>query len=355
MAAEKRLAYQTDSGTQVFAELKGDRLLFRSIGPANSIVGYDIDVNGDGRIDPSVDVSFGMQQDGSLCAAKWVSERETSFCGQAKTAARSSQETIGDQVLRRIDVPFSEVSRNGRDVRLRLSMYREGKGNSYAWIKYEPATATVASLSSPSSGSPSAATVTAPPRSHGAPATASTQAKGPSDRQLAERTVATDEYNGKSCSFPHLPGVTLKKHIRDGVLVQLHVLSAESGQLLGNDLTVTVKQDGTASGRIMVTHAAHRGTRARRAELLVGDRRFELRPIHPIDRVGPPMTFKRYVGIDSVPREALAAMALSGAPTARLVLHGDAGEISRWSFPIGSMGYMERAMELTQWTCASAW
>ncbi|OGT56378.1 MAG: hypothetical protein A3E01_11010 [Gammaproteobacteria bacterium RIFCSPHIGHO2_12_FULL_63_22] len=351
-AAETRLAYQPSSGTQVFAEVQGDRILFRSLGPSTVYVHYGFDVDGNGKIDPSVDGSYSMHKDGSLCAQKWISEQENSICGQLPSAARVSQETIGQQLLRRLDLPLSEVSRNGRNLRLRLGIYDEGKTIGYAWMTFDLTTGVVASIPVPSAAVPTTATTnTARPAT---PTQVAPQVKGGlSERELTDRYDAGKEVANRQCKYRNLPEVRLIESPFKPRFGEFVVRALENTSMLFNNFKLETNMYGREVLRIDVRHDAHRRAKVTSAFLVVGSERFPLKPFHQWDEATPVKTYKPYVTFDEPPGKA--GPALLNASTARLVLMTDQGEVSHWTFPVGNLRYLRRAMELSEWKCSSAW
>ncbi len=351
-SAETRLGYQASSGTQVFAEVKGDRILLRSLGPSTVYVHYGFDVDGNGKIDPSVDGSYSMRKDGSLCAQKWISEQNKSFCGELPSAARVSQEAIGPQLLRRMDLPLSEISRNGRNLRLRLGIYEEGKTIAYAWMTFDLDTGVVASIPGPSAAVPSPATTAsakpAPP-TQAAPSTKG----GLTDRELTDRYDAGKYVGNRQCKYRHLPEVRLVDSPVVGRYGEFAALVPGSTM----DFFHGFKLESYANGRerlyIHVKADAHRRAQVTSAFLVVGSERFPLKPFHQWDNPRPVRTYKPYVTFDEPPGRALPA--LLKASIVRLVLMTDQGEVSQWTFPVGNLRYLRRAMELSKWTCSPEW
>ena len=359
-AAETQIAYHKSNGTQVFVERKGDRLLLRSLGPANVTVGYEIDADADGVIDPLVDVSYGMHKDGTLCAARWISETATSHCGTLKTTARSSQEAIGELVLRRLDVPLSEVARNGRTVRLRLEMYDAAKGRSRAWLAYDLATGEAASSPPPpasatasTAGAKPASTATAtnvtPVATAESPVSAATAKTGLSDHALTDRYDGGEVYRGRECRFRQLPEIRIHADRHDRTYGEFMVRPRESSSVYNNELMFVVFPDGREKFRLVVSNVAHQPARVTSATLMIDGARFPLEPIHPIDKISPVITYRPYVSFERLGGDA--KYALTRASTARLELATKNGVVSQWTYPVGNFRYLRRAMELSGWKC----
>lgn len=185
------------------------------------------------------------------------------------------------------------------------------------------------------------------------PATASESAL--TDRQLTDRHETEREFYDDVCSYRHLPEIRLLNNSFTGLRGKYLVRSVESDSSFNNELSVSITPAGAAEARIVVTdRAAHVPAKITQAELVLGDgRRFSLRPVHPFDKIGPPMTYKPYVTVESISSELIDALAQN--TTARLVLSNAQGEAGRWNFRIGNLRYLKPAMEKSQWKCTGAW
>lgn len=122
-SAEVLLATHNPSNTKVYAEAKDGRLHLKSIGPTYMTVSYNIDANANGTVEPEIDVAYGFHDNGMLCPQKWLTEASWSFCGKLVSAARASQEVIGDLRIRRLDVPIAEIARNGKTFAFKIDFW----------------------------------------------------------------------------------------------------------------------------------------------------------------------------------------------------------------------------------------
>jgi hypothetical protein len=343
---ETELGYQKDTGTHVYARVAGNRLVLRSLGPSTSRVAYGIDLDGNGKI-TETDLYYTLQPDGRICTGPWLPARNVLECTRASRAS-GSQETIGPQTLRRLEIPLDEVAPTARSLRMLLMMNKPAGGNATAWLSYDLVTGKVRGLPAEPAKAPSAQLV----ESNGTAAPA--QKASLSDRQLTDRHETAQEFYDKVCSFRQLPGIRLLNNRFTGLRGQFRVRPVESDSVYNNDLSVSITPAGGVEVRIVVSDRRHVAARIKRAELVLGDgRRFDARPIHPFERIGTPMTYKPYVTIEEPSRELAEALASNN--TARLVLSNDQGEASRWNYRIENLRYLKPAMERSQWKCTGAW
>lgn len=118
--AQTLIASDPASGAKTYAEVKNGRLLIRSVAPSHIYISVRVDVNDNGRIDPNLDVSYGYLDGGTFCSQYFLSERSWTGCGGFPSKGSGGFETIGDTTVYRLDLPLSEVSRDGRVFRFTI-------------------------------------------------------------------------------------------------------------------------------------------------------------------------------------------------------------------------------------------
>jgi serine/threonine protein kinase len=137
---EVELVGRNSTGVRVLVATRGDRLLFRAIEPGTSAMGIYVDVNADGRVDRSVDRTFGATVWGKICAGAWVQAPDSgTACETAATAAQASQKSVGGVMTQRVDIPLSEVSTNGQPVHLMIKVvnFKPALDVKYYWLTYD--------------------------------------------------------------------------------------------------------------------------------------------------------------------------------------------------------------------------
>ena len=345
-AEETELGEQKSTGTRLFAKVVGDRLVLRSLGPTNIQAAYGIDLDADGKIAEN-DLYYTVQKDGTLCAGRWYPARKALECNRPSKAT-GSQETIGSQALRRLEIPLDEVAPTARVLRIMLMMNKPEGGNATAWASYDLVTGAVQGLgASPAATKPATATV--PPAAKPTTAPPATPVSGPGDQALADRYDGGEVYNGRECKYRRLQNVRLHRNRFDGPTGEFQVRPLESDSVYNNELRYNVYPDGREKFRLVVSNAVHRPAKVTSAALVIGAASFPLRPIHPFDDISPVITYQPYVSFDELP--AGAKQALMQATSARLVLATKHGQVSQWTYDVGNLRHLRRAMELSQWTC----
>jgi hypothetical protein len=94
--------------------------------PQYASVAIDFDVNRNGRIDPNVDVGFGLNDRGGICSNYLTGARSWSQCGVFKSAATLARTTAGNVVREVYRIPKSEIGAAGADVPVRFYIYTSG-------------------------------------------------------------------------------------------------------------------------------------------------------------------------------------------------------------------------------------
>lgn len=153
---EAEIGVEASSGMRVFAKVVGDKLVLRSLGPTTSQVAYAVDLDSDGQI-VETDLYYTVQKNGSLCTGPWFPARKVLECSR-RSAATGSQETIGTQTIRRLEIPLAEVAPTARSLRMLLMMNKPAGGKTLAWLDYDLVTGESKALPKPAASGTSAST-----------------------------------------------------------------------------------------------------------------------------------------------------------------------------------------------------
>ena len=186
---ESELGYQKATGTHVYAKVAGDRLVLRSLGPSTSRVAYGIDLDGNGQI-TETDLYYTLQPDGRICTGPWWPARKVLECTRTSRVT-GSQEAIGPQTLRRLEIPLDEAAPTARNLRLLLMMNKPEGGNATAWIGYDLVTGDVKSLGE--AAAPAASGAGTPASSNGSPAAAKPTPAAPAQAARAPSCPPTTQ------------------------------------------------------------------------------------------------------------------------------------------------------------------
>jgi hypothetical protein len=122
-----------------------------------------------------------------MCTGPWFPARNVLECTRS-TRATASQEAIGPQTLRRLEIPLAEAAPTARNLRLLLMMNKPDGGNATAWIGYDLVTGDVKSLGDPAAGT--AARPGTPAPAQAAPAQAARAATCPPTTQALAQWLA---------------------------------------------------------------------------------------------------------------------------------------------------------------------
>lgn len=181
-ASETEIGVVASAGMRVFAKVEGDKLVLRSLGPTASQVAYAVDLDNDGRI-AEADLYYTVQKDGKLCTGPWFPARKVLECGR-RSLATGSQETIGPQTIRRLEVPLAEVAPTARSLRMLLMISKPAGGKALAWLTYDLVTGEAKPLANPAAASPVSANAPGPAEKPSpAPATTAPAASCPPTTQ----------------------------------------------------------------------------------------------------------------------------------------------------------------------------
>jgi TonB family protein len=114
-AGESIVAADLESGARVYLRIADGRLHLRGVGPNHIFMGWAFDANANGRVDEDVDVKYGFDPGGAFCPQQWLSEGTYSTCGGFPSTGRGSRQSEGETTVTRVNVPLSEVSRDGKN------------------------------------------------------------------------------------------------------------------------------------------------------------------------------------------------------------------------------------------------
>lgn len=112
--------------TQVYVIETPTALEFRSRGPVDVFVGYEIDIDSDGVVDVGQDVNY-TTSGGAPCTQVRTSATTFSGCGGFASRATYSQEIVGDLKVSRWVIPRTELSRDGQSFRFDVSVYNQSQ------------------------------------------------------------------------------------------------------------------------------------------------------------------------------------------------------------------------------------
>jgi hypothetical protein len=103
-------------------------------------------------INPATDLSYSILQDESLCVAKWMEQDAPSSCGASSRARLGKSGMAGTTAVRRIEVPVAEVARDGRNIRMRVTVYKTGDTTQLTtqWLNVDLVAGKVTRLPAPS-------------------------------------------------------------------------------------------------------------------------------------------------------------------------------------------------------------
>lgn len=102
----------------------GSDLIFEGVSPPFRHISYEFDVNANGTVDERIDVGFAASE-GEGCAQYRLTAQSSSLCGEYKTKGSFTSRTAGQVKTDTWRIPRSEVSRNGMDARLEITVWDE--------------------------------------------------------------------------------------------------------------------------------------------------------------------------------------------------------------------------------------